>query len=65
MLCIVGISWDIIRVLGREKGLHRLAIEDLMNKKNRSKADFYPDAAFGELKRLCCDELSLILYQSY
>jgi len=42
-----GISWDIIRILGREKGLHRLAIEDLMNKKNRSKVDWYPDAAFG------------------
>jgi len=43
-----GISWDIIRILGREKGLHRLAIEDLMNKKNRSKVDWYPDAAFGK-----------------
>lgn len=44
---IDGISWDVIRVLGRAKGLHRLAIEDLMNKKNRSKVDWYPDAAFG------------------
>jgi len=43
-----GISWDVIRILGREKGLHRLAIEDLMNKKNRSKVDWYPDAAFGK-----------------
>lgn len=42
-----GISWDVIRILGREKGLHRLAIEDLMNKKNRSKVDWYPDAAFS------------------
>lgn len=25
-----GLSWDVIRLLGNDKGLHRLAIEDLV-----------------------------------
>jgi Mg2+ and Co2+ transporter CorA len=36
-----GLSWDVIRTLGNHKSLHRLAIEDLMNTKNRTKADWY------------------------
>ncbi len=36
-----GLSWDVIKLLGNHKGLHRLAVEDLMNPKNRTKADWY------------------------
>jgi Mg2+ and Co2+ transporter CorA len=41
-----GLSWDVIRVLGNHKGLHRLAVEDLMNTRNRTKADWYNDHTF-------------------
>lgn len=41
-----GLSWDVIRQLGSHKGLHRLAIEDLMNTRNRTKADFYGDHTY-------------------
>ena len=41
-----GLSWDVIRTLGNHKNLHRLAIEDLMNTKGRTKADWYSDQAF-------------------
>jgi Mg2+ and Co2+ transporter CorA len=41
-----GLSWDVIRVLGNHKGLHRLAVEDLMNTRNRSKVDWYNDHTF-------------------
>jgi Mg2+ and Co2+ transporter CorA len=36
-----GLSWDVIQALGRHKNLHRLAIEDMMNTKNRTKAEWY------------------------
>ena len=42
-----GISWDVVRVLGQKEGLHRLAVEDLMNRRNRTKVDWYPEGAFG------------------
>jgi len=41
-----GLSWDVIRALGNHNGLHRLAIEDLMNTRNRTKADWYNDHTF-------------------
>ncbi|KAF2838062.1 hypothetical protein M501DRAFT_1017095 [Patellaria atrata CBS 101060] len=41
-----GLSWDVIKSLGMKHGLHRLAIEDLMNTKSRTKADWYSDHAF-------------------
>jgi Mg2+ and Co2+ transporter CorA len=41
-----GLSWDVIRILGNHKGLHRLAVEDLMNTRNRSKVDWYNDHTF-------------------
>ncbi|KAL3460382.1 hypothetical protein BJX64DRAFT_187520 [Aspergillus heterothallicus] len=41
-----GLSWDVIRVLGNQKGLHRLAIEDLINATNRTKVDWYSDHAY-------------------
>ncbi|OKL60803.1 hypothetical protein UA08_03535 [Talaromyces atroroseus] len=41
-----GLSWDVIRILGRYKNLHRLAIEDLMHPHNRTKVDWYSDHAY-------------------
>lgn len=41
-----GLSWDVIRIIGNHKGLHRLAIEDLMHTRNRSKVDWYNDHTF-------------------
>ena len=41
-----GLSWDVIRLIGNYKGLHRLAIEDLLNTRNRTKADWYNDHTF-------------------
>ena len=41
-----GLSWDVIKTLGNHKKLHRLAIEDLINTKNRTKADWYSDHTY-------------------
>ena len=41
-----GLSWDVIKLLGNDKRLHRLAIEDLLNPKNRTKADWYSDHTY-------------------
>ncbi|KAI0400338.1 hypothetical protein F4802DRAFT_497456 [Xylaria palmicola] len=41
-----GLSWDVIQALGKYKDLHRLAIEDTMNTRNRTKADWYAGHAF-------------------
>ncbi len=43
-----GLSWDVVRLLGNYKQLHRLAIEDLLNTKSRTKVDWYADQAFGK-----------------
>lgn len=36
-----GLSWDVIKALGRHKNLHKLALEDIMNTRNRTKAEWY------------------------
>ncbi|KAJ4260600.1 hypothetical protein NW762_007343 [Fusarium torreyae] len=41
-----GLSWDVIQAIGNKKGLHKLALEDLMQIRNRTKADWYPNHAF-------------------
>lgn len=41
-----GLSWDVIQILGKYKNLHKLAIEDIMNTRNRTKAEWYPTHAF-------------------
>ncbi|CAG8981172.1 hypothetical protein HYALB_00013584 [Hymenoscyphus albidus] len=41
-----GLSWDVIQALGKHKKLHRLAIEDMINTNNRTKADWYTDHTF-------------------
>jgi hypothetical protein len=43
-----GLSWDVIKALGNAHNLHRLAIEDLMNTRGRTKADWYSDHAFSK-----------------
>jgi hypothetical protein len=35
-----GLSWDIIQAVGKDKHFHKLAIEDLINTHNRTKADW-------------------------
>lgn len=37
---INGLSWDVIQAVGTTKGLHKLAIEDIMNLRNRTKVDW-------------------------
>ncbi|KFA52795.1 hypothetical protein S40293_00857 [Stachybotrys chartarum IBT 40293] len=41
-----GLSWDVIQALGNKKGLHKLALEDIMNIRNRTKTDWYQNHAF-------------------
>ncbi|KAL2160457.1 hypothetical protein VTH06DRAFT_1145 [Thermothelomyces fergusii] len=41
-----GLSWDVIKALGRYKNLHRLAIEDITITRNRTKAEWFPTHAF-------------------
>jgi len=43
-----GLSWDVVRLLGSERKLHSLALEDLMHTRNRTKADWYPEHVFGK-----------------
>lgn len=43
-----GLSWDVIKLLGNDKKLHPLAIEDLMHTGNRTKADWFPEHAFSK-----------------
>ena len=42
-ISVNGLSWDVVSLLGIKYGLHRLAIEDVLNRKNRTKADWYAD----------------------
>ena len=41
-----GLSWDVVKLLGNHYGLHRLAVEDLLNPRNRTKADWYTDHTY-------------------
>jgi Mg2+ and Co2+ transporter CorA len=43
-----GLSWDVIQACGNAFDLHRLAIEDLMNPRGRSKVDWYSNQAYSE-----------------
>ena len=44
---INGISSDVIQILAHHKRFHRLAIEDMMNSHNRTKADWYANQTYG------------------
>ena len=35
-----GLSWDVVKLLGSDHGLHKLAIEDLMHGNSRTKVDW-------------------------
>ena len=52
-ISVNGLSWDVIKLLGNNKGLHRLAIEDLMNTRNRTKADWYSDHTYSRSTTSC------------
>ncbi|PGH04582.1 hypothetical protein GX51_03415 [Blastomyces parvus] len=41
-----GLSWDVVSLLASNKGLHRLAIEDLLHSVNRTKVDWFSDNTF-------------------
>ncbi|KAM7223672.1 magnesium transport protein cora [Rhypophila decipiens] len=43
---INGLSWDVIKALGAHKNLHKLALEDIMNTRNRTKAEWFPHHTF-------------------
>jgi Mg2+ and Co2+ transporter CorA len=45
-ISVNGLSWDVIKSLGNKYHLHRLAIEDLIHTKTRTKVDWYADQAF-------------------
>lgn len=51
-ISVNGLSWDVIKLLGNYKGLHRLAIEDLINPRNRTKVDWYSDHTYSRLSGL-------------
>ena len=44
-ISVNGLSWDVIQCLGNEFNIHRLAIEDLMHTKTRTKVDWYANHA--------------------
>lgn len=48
-ISVNGLSWDVIKLLGTKYGLHRLAIEDLINTRSRTKVDWYSDQLFAVL----------------
>lgn len=39
-ISVNGLSWDVIKALGEHSHLHKLAIEDIMNTRNRTKAEW-------------------------
>ncbi|KAF8454308.1 hypothetical protein BGX38DRAFT_1089637 [Terfezia claveryi] len=47
-----GLSWDCISAVAKKYKLHSLALEDLLNTKNRTKCDWYSDHAFINLTML-------------
>ena len=46
-ISVNGLSWDVISLLGVRKSFHRLAIEDMLNRRNRTKADWYSDHTYS------------------
>ncbi|PNS19269.1 hypothetical protein CAC42_2446 [Sphaceloma murrayae] len=57
-ITVNGLSWDVIKILANKYGLHRLAVEDMINTRSRTKVDWYSDHAFAiltlqKLVRIC------------
>lgn len=48
-----GLSWDVISAIGDAKHFHRLAIEDMIHTRNRTKADWYSDHTYSEGPIVC------------
>ncbi len=46
---------EVVRVLGERFGLHRLALEDVLNPPQRPKAESYPGHVFAIARMLTCD----------
>lgn len=46
-ISVNGLSRDVINALSENKQLHRLAVEDMVHRRNRTKVDWYADHAFG------------------
>lgn len=44
-----GVNWNVVRTLGSEKGLHPLAIEDVMDTGTSTKVNWYDDHCFLEM----------------
>ena len=44
-----GLSWDVISLLAKENNFHKLAIEDMLNRRNRTKSDWYSDHSYSKL----------------
>lgn len=44
-ISVNGLSWDVIKCLGDRFHLHRLAIEDIVKTRSRTKVDWYADHA--------------------
>jgi Mg2+ and Co2+ transporter CorA len=55
-----GLSWDVISAIGKAKRFHRLAIEDMLNRKNRTKADWYSDHTYSERRSFPLPRTALI-----
>lgn len=49
-----GLSWDVIQALGQYKNLHRLAMEDMINTSNRTKADWSVSSAMPRNLLILC-----------
>ena len=48
-ISVNGLSWDVIKMLANKYKLHRLAVEDLIYTRTRTKVDWYSDHAFAVL----------------
>jgi len=64
-------SADVVRVLGERFGLHRLALEDVLNPPQRPKAETFPGHVFAIARMLSCEaelsseQLSLFVGEGY
>ena len=47
-ISVNGLSWDVISMLGIANKFHRLAVEDMLNRRNRTKADWYSDHTYSK-----------------
>lgn len=45
-ISVNGLSYDVIKAIGRQYKLHRLAVEDLIHTHSRTKVDWYRDHAY-------------------